>query len=76
MDKKQYHSPLATAAQDSAGSAELLAALKAAVRLIRTWHGMGMGPAEQQAWELYQASPEMRSINATIAKAEGREVSR
>lgn len=49
---------------------ELLAALKRAVRTIRTWHGMGMGPMEAQAWALYQASPEMKQINDAIAKAQ------
>lgn len=51
---------------------DLLEALKLAVRTIRTWHGMGMGAAETQAWSLYQASPEMQRINAAIAKAEAR----
>lgn len=46
---------------------KLLAALHEAVRLIRLWHGMGMGPAEAQAWALYQGSPEMKRINAAIA---------
>jgi hypothetical protein len=56
-----------------AAAPELLDALKAAVRTIRTWHGLGTtGGAEQLLWELYQASPEMKRINAAIAKAEGR----
>lgn len=50
---------------------ELLKALRDAVRTIRTWHGMGMGASEAQAWALYQASPEMKRINAAIALAEG-----
>lgn len=49
---------------------ELLAVLEKAVQIIRTWHGMGMGPAEAQAWTLYQASPEMRAINVAIQKAQ------
>jgi len=52
--------------------AELLAALNLAVATIRIWHGIGMGPAESHAWFLYQDSPEMKKINAAIAKAEGR----
>lgn len=55
-----------------AAAPDLLAALQEAVRVIRAWHGMGMGPHEAQAWALYQASPEMQRINAAIAKAEGR----
>jgi hypothetical protein len=52
--------------------AELIAALNLAVATIRIWHGMGMGPAENEAWFSYQSSPEMKQINAAIAKAEGR----
>ena len=55
-----------------AAAPELLAALQTAQRTIRTWHGMGMGAHEAQAWALYQASPEMQQITAAIAKAEGR----
>ena len=45
---------------------ELLAALKEAAAVIKVWHG----PA---AWDIYyRASPEMKRINAAIAKAEGR----
>lgn len=53
-----------------AAAPDLLAALKWALRTIRTWHGMGMGSREAQAWALYQASPEMQAILAAIAKAE------
>lgn len=62
----QRNVPIITAAPD------LLEALRLAVRTIRTWHGMGMGASEAQAWELYQSSPEMRQINEAIAKGEGR----
>jgi hypothetical protein len=55
-----------------AAAPELLTALHAAVRTIRTWHGLGMGATEAEAWSLYQASPEMQQINAAIRKAEGR----
>jgi hypothetical protein len=58
-------------AQLIAAAPELLAALHNAVRTIRTWHGMGMGAAEAQAWALYQASPEMQQITAAIVKASG-----
>ncbi len=54
--------------------AELLAALEAAIVLIRTWHGMGAWLSdtdEEQAWNIYlSASPEMQSLNAAIKKAE------
>lgn len=49
---------------------QLLEELKRAVQMIRVWHGMGMGPTEAQAWELYQASPEMQQINAAIARTD------
>lgn len=55
-----------------AAAPDLLEALKRASRAIRLWHGLGMGSTESQAWALYQASPEMKQINAAIAKAEGR----
>ena len=51
----------------------LLAELKAAIGVIRTWHDMGMGSQEAHAWALYQASPEMQRINAAIAAAEASE---
>lgn len=51
---------------------ELVAALRCAVRTIRVWHGMGMSAADAAAWSLYQASPEMKQINAALAKAEDR----
>jgi hypothetical protein len=73
-DGIELHGPISEAnARLIAAAPELLDALKAAVRTIRTWHGLGTtGGAEQLLWELYQASPEMKRINAAIAKAEGR----
>lgn len=45
---------------------DMLEALKAAKDAIRAWHG-------SNAWEIYdRSSPEMKAINAAIAKAEGR----
>lgn len=56
-----------------AAAPDLLAALKRAVDTIRAFHGIGLnGPAEAGMWELYQQSPEMKAINAAIAKAEGK----
>jgi hypothetical protein len=52
-----------------AAAPDLLDALILAVATIRAWHGMGMGPAEPNAWFLYQDSPEMKFINAAIVKA-------
>lgn len=52
---------------------ELLTALQIARETIRTWHSIGMPERfADGAWSLYQSSPEMRTINAAIAKAEGR----
>ena len=45
-------------------------ALEVAIRTIRVWHGMGMGANEPQAWALYQASPEMQQIVASLRVAE------
>lgn len=43
---------------------EMLAALKDAKNVIKTWHG-------EDVWEIYdQHAPEMKSINAAISKAE------
>jgi hypothetical protein len=52
---------------------ELVAALKRAVETIRAFHAIGTttDQAEQLGWSLYQQSPEMRQINAALAKAEG-----
>lgn len=45
---------------------ELLEALKDAKKTIRAWHG-------EVAWDIYDShSPEMKRLNAAIAKAEGR----
>ena len=50
---------------------ELLAALRRAVETIRAWHNMGHYAGEaDRVWALYQESPEMKAINAAIAKAE------
>lgn len=52
---------------------DLLAALRKSVEAIRALHGIGMPPAtEAEVWRLYQQSPEMKAINAALAKAEGR----
>lgn len=59
----------ATERADVVRASDLATALRQAVRTIRTWHGMGMGKHEAQAWALYQASPEMQAINAVIANA-------
>lgn len=56
--------------------AELLAALGRAVDTIRAFHDIGVYARskrdDDEAWRLYQKSPEMQAINAAIAKAEGR----
>jgi hypothetical protein len=53
---------------------DLLEALISARQTIRTWQGMGLeGDAEHDLWEAYQASPEMRQINAAVAKARGQQ---
>lgn len=54
-------------------AAELLHALRDSVRLVRQWHGMGMGASEAQAWSIYQGSPEMKRIKVILEKAERRE---
>jgi hypothetical protein len=50
--------------------AELCEALNAAVKVIRTWHGMGHNPeSEKVAWDLYyRNAPEMRLIRETLDK--------
>ena len=51
---------------------DLLAALEAAVRTIRSWQGAGLAvDVEAGLWDLYQASGEMVTINSAIAKARG-----
>lgn len=52
-----------------AAAPELLDALKQAVETIRTWHSLHI--ADDPAWDIYrQHAPEMKRINAAIAKAE------
>lgn len=54
-----------------AAAPDLLTALKQAVETIRTWHSIHI--ADDDAWDIYrQHAPEMKAINAAIAKAEGR----
>jgi hypothetical protein len=49
----------------------LLEALREASEIIRTWHGMNIPKEMERAmWQTYQASPEMRRINAAIAAGE------
>lgn len=70
--RAEVNARVAADARVIAAAPELLAALQEAVRVIRTWHGIGMGKHEAQAWALYQASPEMQRINDAIRKADGR----
>ena len=61
----QPHSRMKQRARLIAAAPELLEALKEAVAIIEIWHG-------PQAWDIYnKASPEMKRINAAIAKATG-----
>lgn len=54
-----------------ASAPDLYAALVKAKEAIRAWHSMGHYEGEaDHVWQLYQDSPEMRAINAAIAKAE------
>ena len=59
-----------------AAAPELLAALKKAVDIIRSFHDLGVYSRnkadDDQAWARYEQYPEMQQINAAIAKAEGR----
>jgi hypothetical protein len=59
-----------------AAAPELLAALKRAVDTIHAWHDMTGNLSEDDkatAWRIYRThAPEMKAINAAIAKAEGR----
>jgi hypothetical protein len=51
----------------------VLEGLETAVSTIRALHGMGMsGEQEQRIWALYQQSPEMQKIKATIALVDGK----
>jgi hypothetical protein len=55
-----------------AAAPDLLAALKAAVETIRVWESFGLADDKAaESWALYQDSPEMKLINAAIAKATG-----
>lgn len=49
-----------------AAAPDLLEAVRDAIETIHEWHG-------DVAWDLYQHSPEMKRLNAAIAKVEGRE---
>ena len=52
----------------------LRAALMTAKSTIRAWHGIRLGIQEEPAvWQDYQASPEMRAINAALGKTESPE---
>jgi hypothetical protein len=55
-----------------AAAPELLAALRSAVDTIRSWQNLGLlsSTDREEAWALYQQSPEMQVINAALAKAE------
>jgi hypothetical protein len=58
-----------------AATPDLLAALRRAVETIHALHDIGLHGSPHAAaemWALYQQSPEMRAINAALAKAEGR----
>lgn len=60
-------------AQLIAAAPDLLAALHLAVTVIRSWESMGLfDQAAEHSWRQYQQSPEMQTINAALAKAEGR----
>jgi hypothetical protein len=55
-----------------AAAPDLLVALTRALETIRAFHGIGLpSEAEPAVWALYQQSPEMQAITATIAKAYG-----
>lgn len=50
-------------------------ALRQAIALIRTWHGMGMSSyMEPRAWDLYQKSPEMKTLLAAVARISREEI--
>ena len=67
----EYDSGVDTKVSDAdaaliAAAPDLLAALMTAKEVIRVWHG-------PNAWEIYdRVSPEMKAINAALAKAEGK----
>jgi len=52
----------------AAQAAGLREAVNTAIGIIRQWHGMGMPDVlETQAWDAYQRSPEMRTLNAALS---------
>lgn len=57
-----------------AAAPELLEALRGTITTIRAWHDMTVNLTDadkETAWRIYsQNAPEMRRINAAIAKAE------
>lgn len=55
-----YSDMLACAAEIVAQS-QVVAGMEEAIRTIEAWHGTG------EIWGLYQHSPEMKCINATLA---------
>jgi hypothetical protein len=48
-------------------NARLRGALTTAINAIREWHNMNLGDDGQEAWLLYQFSPEMTAIYAALA---------
>ena len=42
--------------------------VKAAIDTIKVWHNMGMGngPTEEEAWQLYLTSPEMQLLTSAL----------
>jgi len=59
-----------------AAAPDLLAALKTAVEIIRSFHDVGVYARnkadDDEAWRRYEQYPEMQQIAAALAKAEGR----
>lgn len=56
--------------QSRALIAALTEALEEAIKTIRACNGLGVPKSQEPAlWELYQASPEMKKINAALALA-------
>lgn len=56
-----------------AAAPELLDACKTALDSLQAWNTMGLSKgAARMARETYEGSPEIKSIRAAIAKAEGR----
>ena len=69
------HPVAAANARLIAAAPALREALERAKEVIRTWHGMDMhgNPDEMsdEAWALYQDSPEMKVINTALRQARG-----